>query len=320
MDRVRGALLRHRLSPRTGQAYTAWILRFIRYHRIRNPAEMAEPEVLAFLTWLAEKRRVSHSTQMQATSALVFLYRQVLERPLHGVRLDLRGTGPQRIPVVLTRDEAGKVLSGLQGVPWLVGMLLYGSGMRLMECLTLRVKDLDFGRKEIRLRRAKGNKDRVTMLPQVLISPLERHLEKVREVHRRDLAKGSGAVELPGAMAVKGPSLAKDWAWQWVFPARTRYRDRATGEWRRHHQDPSVIQRAVQGAVRRSGISKRATCHTFRHSFATHLLEGGYDIRTVQELLGHKDVATTMLYTHVLNRGGLGVRSPADSIQVLNQS
>ena len=320
MDRVRGALIRHRMSPRTVQCYTDWILRFIRFHRRRHPAEMAEPEVLAFLTWLAQERRVSYSTQMQATSALLFLYRQVMERPLNGIRLDLRGSAPQRLPVVLTAEEAKSVLGRLGDVSWLVAMLLYGSGMRLMEALTLRVKDLDFGRNEIRLRRAKGNKDRVTMLPRVLFEPLARHLERVRAVHRKDLAKGGGAVELPGAMAVKGPSLARDWAWQWVFPARTRYRDRATGELRRHHLDPSVIQRAVKAAVRRSGIAKRATCHTFRHSFATHLLETGYDIRTVQELLGHKDVSTTMLYTHVLNKGGLGVKSPADSLGMFNRS
>ena len=320
MDRVNGALIRHQFSPRTVQCYTDWILRYIRFHRRRHPGEMAEPEVLAFLTWLAGERRVSYSTQMQATSALLFLYRQVLERPLNGVRLDLRGSAPQRLPVVLTAEEAKVVLGKMNDVPWLAAILLYGSGMRLMEALTLRVKDVDFGRKEIRLRRAKGNKDRVTMLPQVLIEPLTRHLERVRAVHRKDLAKGGGAVELPGALAVKGPSLATDWAWQWVFPARTRYRDRATGERRRHHLDPSVIQRAVRAAVKRSGIAKRATCHTFRHSFATHLLEGGYDIRTVQELLGHKDVATTMLYTHVLNRGGLGVRSPADSLSMLNRA
>ncbi len=193
-------------------------------------------------------------------------------------------------------------------------MLLYGSGMRLLEAMTLRVKDVEFGRREIRLRRAKGAKDRVTMLPAVLVGPLERHLRIVRELHARDLGRGGGAVELPGALAVKGASLARDWAWQWVFPARTRYRDWQSGEMRRHHLHPTVIQRAVQSAVRRSGIAKRATCHTFQHSFATQLLEGGYDIRTVQELLGHSDVSTTMLYTHVLNRGGLGVRSPADGL------
>ena len=206
---------------------------------------MAEPEVLAFLTWLAEKRRVAHSTQMQATSALLFLYRDVLERPLNGVRLDLRGSAPRLLPTVLTAEEARLVLGKLSYVPWLVGMLLYESGMRLMEALTLRVKDLDFGRKEVRLRRAKGNKDRVTMLPDVLVEPMTQHLERVPAVHREDLAKGDGAVELPGAMAVKGPSLARDWAWQWVFPARTRYRDPATNQLRRHHLHPTVIQRAV---------------------------------------------------------------------------
>ena len=314
LSRLNAALRRHQLSRRTTQAYVSWVRRFVYFHKLRHPDGMGEVEVLAFLTYLAQARQVSRSTQVQAASALLFLYREVLGRPLNGLRFKLRSTAPVRLPVVLTGEEAAAILDRLRGVAWLVAMLLYGSGLRLMEALTLRVKDLDFERREIRLRRGKGGKDRVTMLPAMLAQPLARHLDRVRELHRRDLARGAGAVELPGAMAVKGPSLAKDWAWQWVFPARRRYRDQATGELRRYHQDPSMVPRGVQVAVRRSGLSKRATCHTFRHSFATHLLEQGYDIRTVQELLGHSDVSTTMLYTHVLNRGGLGVRSPADQV------
>lgn len=314
LTRLRGALARHHLSPRTAQAYTSWVRRYAHFHKLRHPVEMGEVEVLAFLTWLVDVGHVSYSTQMQAVSALLFLYREVLHRPLDGLRLKARGRAPTRLPVVLTGEEASLVLNQMRGVPWLVAMLLYGSGLRLMEALTLRIKDVDFGRRELRLRRAKGAKDRVTMLPEAVILHLRRHLEEVRALHQRDLTSGGGAVELPGALFVKAPSLARDWAWQWVFPARTRYRDKVTGERRRHHQDPSVIQRAVQSAVRRSGLAKRATCHTFRHSFATHLLEHGYDIRTVQELLGHRDVSTTTLYTHVLNRGGMGVKSPADQL------
>ncbi len=273
---------------------------------------MGEPEVLAFVGDLVTRGRVAHSTQMQALSALLFLYRDVLRQPLGDVRAVVRASGPRRLPVVLTPGEVGRVLDQLSGDSWLVAVVLYGSGVRLMEALTLRVKDVDFGRGEIRVRRGKGAKDRVTVLPARLTVPLTEHLVRVRALHERDVAAGGGRVALPGALERKAPSWAADWAWQWVFPAHRRYRDRTSGEQRRHRLDASAVQRAVARAVRESGIGKRATCHTFRHSFATHLLESGSDIRTVQELLGHSDVSTTMIYTHVLHRGGLGVRSPAD--------
>ncbi len=302
------------MSPRTIAAYTDWVRRYVRYHRLRHPAELGDAEVREFLTWLVEQRRVSQSTQGQALAALLFLYRHVLDRPLEGLGKLPRGRAPTRLPVVLTRDEVQRVLAGLDGVYRLVGWLLYGSGMRLMECVTLRVKDLDLERRELTIRRGKGAKDRVTVVPAALVVPLRRHLERLREQHQRDLAAGAGWVELPGALDRKYPNAGRSWPWQWVFPATRRYRDAASGEERRHHLHESAVQRAMTGAVRASGVGKRASCHTLRHSFATHLLEGGYDIRTVQELLGHRDVTTTMIYTHVLNRGGLGVRSPADGL------
>lgn len=312
LPRVRATMGLRRLAPRTQQAYLAWILRYIRHHDTRHPATMGEPEVLDFLNWLVVDRRVAHSTQMQALSALLFLYRDVLRTPLGDLRGLLRARGPVRPPAVLTTDEVAAVMGQLRGGVWLVAMLLYGSGLRLMEALSLRVKDLDFARREVVVRRGKGGKDRVTMLAEGLVAPLQRHLERVRAMHQRDLARGAGAVALPDALERKVPSAARGWAWQWIFPAARRYRDVATGETRRWHLHPSLVQREVAAAVRQSGIARRTSCHTFRHSFATHLLENGYDIRTVQELLGHSNVSTTMVYTHVLNRGGRGVRSPAD--------
>jgi integron integrase len=300
------------LSRRTEQAYVGWVRRFVYFHRLRHPRDLGEGDVIAFLVKLAAEDNVSRSTQVQALSALQLLYRELLGRPLGPLGKIARASHPSRLPVVLSQEEVTRVLGCMREESWLVALLLYGSGLRLMEALTLRVKDVDFERGEIRLRRGKGGKDRVTVLPTAAREPLSRHLHQVRAMHEQDCRTQGGFIELPDALARKAPGLARDWAWQWVFPASRQYRDRASGQKRRHHRHPTAIQRAFRAAVLRSGVPKRATCHTLRHSFATHLLEGGYDIRTVQELLGHADVRTTMVYTHVLNRGGLGVRSPAD--------
>jgi integron integrase len=314
LPQVRGHMRARHLSPRTEQAYLGWILRYIRYHGTRHPAELGEAEIVAFVTYLAAEQGVSRSTQMQALSALMLLYREVLGISIGDLRRTLRSFAPTRLPAVLTRDEVRALLAHLHGTTRLVALLLYGSGLRLMECLTLRVKDIDFERNEIRVRRGKGGKDRITMLPALARDPLQQHLVKVRALHARDLAEGAGRVVLPEAFERKAPGWAAEFAWQWVFPASRRYRPAEDGAGRRHHLHETAVQRAMQRAVRDAGVAKRATCHTLRHSFATHLLEDGYDIRTLQELLGHSDVSTTMLYTHVLNRGRLGVRSPVDRL------
>ena len=318
--RLKGRMRARHLSPRTAQAYVGWIIRYIRYHGTRHPTELGEAEIIAYLTYLASERRVSRSTQMQALSALVLLYREVLGIPVGDLRRVLKSTSPTRLPAVLSRGEVRAVLGELHGAFRLIALLLYGAGLRLLECLTLRLKDLDFARGEIVVRRGKGGKDRVTMLPSSARPALEQHLLRVRALHARDRAAGAGHVALPTALDRKAPSWATDPAWQWVFPAARQYRDAVTGQRCRHHVHETAVQRAMQSAVRAAGIAKRATCHTLRHSFATHLLEDGYDIRTLQELLGHADVSTTMIYTHVLNRGGLAVRSPADRLDAILSS
>ena len=314
LDQVRLAIRVRHYSHRTEKTYCHWVKRFIYFHKLRHPAEMAEHEINAFLTHLAVKGKVSASTQNQALSALLFLYRHVLGREVGNLGTVIRARKPKRLPVVMTRDEVRKVLCHLTGDKWLMASLLYGAGLRLMECLRLRIQDIDFTRGEINVRDGKGAKDRVTMLPESLRAPLQDHLKKVRAIHERDLAEGWGRVQMPTALDRKYPNASKDWRWQRVFPQENRWKNTKTGEEGRHHIHETILQRAVKESVRKAGVVKHVGCHTFRHSFATHLLETGYDIRTIQELLGHKDVSTTMIYTHVLNKGGHGVRSPVDGL------
>ncbi len=301
-------------SSRTEEAYVGWIRRFVKFSGMRHPSTLGIADVRAFLTSLATEGRVSASTQNQALAALLFLYKEVLRDPIAWVGDIQPAKANRRLPVVLTRDEVRAVLAEMKGVHRLAASLLYGAGLRLRECLELRVKDLDFERGEITVRGGKGDKDRMTMLPRMVEDPLRAHLQRVQRQHATDVSQGGGRVPLPSALDRKFPNAGREWVWQYVFPAVRTYDDAASDERRRHHLHESALQRAVTEAVRRSGIPKRATCHTFRHSFATHLLEDGYDIRTVQELLGHTNVSTTMIYTHVLNRGGRGVRSPADKL------
>lgn len=312
LDEVRTvARLRH-LSYRTEETYVSVIRRYILFHGKRHPRDLGADEVRAFLAHMALEEHVAASTQNVALHALLFLYREVLGLELPELGEVERARGPQKVPVVFTREEVRQVLAGLSGTHGLMARLLYGSGLRLMECMRLRVKDIDFGYRELTVVDGKGAKDRRTILPASLLGPLERQIAKVQQIHEADLADGFGAVYLPYALARKYPGAARDPGWQFLFPASRRSIDPRDGVERRHHADESGLQRAVKAAIQAAGIVKRASCHTFRHSFATHLLEDGYDIRTVQELLGHVDVRTTMIYTHVLNRGGKGVRSPLD--------
>lgn len=310
---MRQALRVHHYSPRTEEAYLAWVRRFVRFHGLQHPSELGRGAIGQFLVELADRAQLSASSQTQALSALIFLYREVLHHDPGPLGEIVRARQPSRLPVVLSRDEIRELFERLQGTPRIAAVLLYGSGLRLLEALQLRVKDVDFAGGEIRVRRAKGAKDRVTMLPGALTAELRHHVERVRLLHQRDLSGDAGKVALPHAFERKVPSAAKEWSWQYVFPAARRYLH-PDGEYRRHHVHESVVQRAVRAAALGARIPKRVTCHSLRHSFATHLLQDGYDIRTVQELLGHRDVATTMIYTHVLNRGGLGVRSPVDRL------
>jgi integron integrase len=312
LDRLRAAIRLRHYSIRTEAAYVDWVRRFVVFHGKRHPRELGAAEVAAFLTHLAVERSVAPSTQAQAKSALLFLYRAVLEMDLPWLDEVVAAKTSRRLPVVLTPGEVRRLLAETSGTAGLVAALLYGTGMRLLEGLRLRVKDLEFERREIVVRDGKGAKDRVTVLPENLLAPLQQQLAHARALHQRDLAEGFGEVWLPNALALKYPQAARAWGWQWVFPAAQRSADPRTGAVRRHHLAESSVQKLVALAARRAGIAKPCSPHVLRHSFATHLLQSGYDIRTLQELLGHADVSTTMIYTHVLNRGGRGVRSPLD--------
>jgi integron integrase len=320
LDHVREVIRSRHYSPRTEKAYVFWIRRFIVFNGRRHPETMAEPEITKFLTALANRLRVSASTQNQAFSAILFLYRVVLGRELKGLQGTPRAKLPERLPVVLSQNEIAAIFSHLRGVPALATALLYASGLRLSEALQLRVKDIDFDRREIVIRRGKGQKDRRTMLPAGLEGPLLAHLIQVQRAFDRDRLRGGVNVVLPGGLARKYPKASLDWSWQWVFPATRTWIDSTSGKRFRHHLHESVLQRAFHDAVKQSGITKDATCHTLRHSFATHLLERGYDIRTIQALLGHADISTTMIYTHVLNRGGQGVLSPWEHLRAAQSS
>jgi len=313
LDQVRNAIRRRNYSYRTEEAYVHWIRRFIYFSGRRHPAELGAAEVTAFVSHLARERDVAAATQNQALSALLFLYKEVLGQPLPWLDELERAKRPARLPTVLTREEVERLLAAMRGTKWLMASLLYGSGLRLTECLKLRVKDIDFGYGQILVRDGKGAKDRVTMLPASLVEPLKRQLQIAKLLHDADVARGYGEVELPDALARKYPRAPYEWAWKFVFPSERLSVDPRTGAIRRHHVYENFVTRGVKRAARAARIEKHVSCHTLRHSFATHLLEAGYDIRTVQELLGHADVSTTMIYTHVLNKGGRGVASPLDA-------
>jgi len=312
IDQVRDAIRVRHYSIRTEEAYIQWIKRYIFFHNKKHPREMGEAEITSFLTHLAVDKHVSASTQNQALSALLFLYKEVLGMELDWLEDVVRAKRPQRLPVVLTAGEVIKILTLIPSVNGLIARLMYGTGMRLMEAIRLRIKDVNFEYQQINIREGKGGKDRVSVLPERLVDDLRRQIDCVQQLHKTDLAEGCGRVYLPFALARKYPNADREFAWQYLFPSIKRSVDPRSGEIRRHHLDEKNIQRAIKNAARKAGIQKPVSSHTLRHSFATHLLERGYDIRTIQELLGHKDVKTTMIYTHVLNRGGRGVKSPLD--------
>ncbi len=314
LDQVRITLRTNHYSRKTEESYVSWIKRFVLFNNKRHPNELSEGEIKKYLEHLAVKQHVSSSTQNQALCAIIFLYKKVLKKKLGDFGELIWAKKSKRLPVILAPEEIKKLLAQLSGTYWIMANLLYGSGLRLNECLGLRVKDIDFIYNQVTIRDSKGDKDRVTMLPERVIDPLKKHLEKVRRLHERDIQKGYGRVHLPNALVRKYPNADKEWGWQYIFPSEQLAIDPEDGVLRRHHIYETVLQKAVKEAVRKAGIVKPASCHTLRHSFATQLLQSGYDIRTVQELLGHRDVKTTMIYTHVLKKGGLGVRSPADLI------
>jgi len=313
LDQIREKTRTNHLSIRTEQVYVSWAKRFILFHNKRHPAEMGEKEIEDFLTHLVVVDNVSASTQNQALNAIIFMYKEVFDRKLNKLKGFKRSAKKAKIPTVLSKEEIDEFFSNISGNYKVMAGLMYGSGLRLMECVRLRVKDVDFKYNQIIVRSGKGDKDRVTLLPNKYKEPLQMQIKKVKAIHKQDLSDGFGNVYLPNALDKKYPNAVKEFGWQYVFPASQISVDPRTGIKRRHHISESIIQKAVKNAVRQSkGINKNASCHTLRHSFATHLLENGYDIRTVQELLGHKDLKTTMIYTHVLNRGGFAVKSPAD--------
>jgi integron integrase len=318
LDQVRNVIRKKHYSIRTEQAYVDWVRRYILFHKKHHPKDMGEKEVAQFISHLATDRRVASSTQNQALNAIVFLYKRVLNIELGDFGHMERAKKPEKLPTVMARKEVNQVLSSMSGINQLMAKLLYGCGLRLMECVRMRVKDIDFEQNHIIVRDGKGMKDRSTMLPEQLKPLLMEHLERVRITHEQDLKNRLGEVYLPFALERKYPNAAREWGWQYVFPSEKISKDPRSGKMRRHHVSESALQRAVQKAARKADLTKHVSPHTFRHSFATHLLEGGYDIRTVQELLGHKDVSTTMIYTHVINKGGMGVQSPLDTLNSLN--
>jgi integron integrase len=314
LDQVRQRIRTKHYSIRTEESYLNWIRKYIFYHNKRHPKEMGANEINEFLSSLAVKENVSASTQNQALCAIIFLYREILKIEIGEIKGIIWAKKPKRIPVVFTSKEIKEIFKHLAGPKWIMANLLYGSGLRILECLRLRIQDIDFGYKQITVRDAKGSQDRITMLPEIVISPLKEHLQKVKELHEEDLKNGYGTVYLPYAIERKYSKAIYEWNWQYFFPSKNLSIDPRSGRKQRHHIGEMVLSRAIKEAIRRAGITKRGSAHSLRHSFATHLLESGYDIRTVQELLGHKNVETTMIYTHVMNKGGKGVKSPADNI------